>query len=196
MSIERFLSALTRLRRRVFKRKEDGRIKERLEVLRSASVFADLRSSHLAIVAEVMHERRFRRDEFVYFEGDPGLGLYLIRQGGVKLTRRDENEEEVEIAVLGESDVFGVLSLFEDLRRVESARSVADTVVYGLFRPDLTAMSNRNPAAAANVYRALGRHVGRLYSSLLVCLEDRFGRTSTLEMLSGASGTGEATNSF
>ncbi len=184
MNIEGFLSVLTRWRRRVFQREEDQRIKDRVTALRSAAVFADLRSSHLNVVAEVMHERRFRRDEFVYFEGDPGLGLYLIRQGAVRLTRRNEHDEEVEVVELGESDIFGALSLFEDLRRVESARSMADTIVYGLFRPDLTAMSNRNPAAAANVYRALGRHVGRLYASMLESIEQRFGRTSTLEILS------------
>ncbi len=159
----------------------------RVETLRSASVFSDLRGSHLSAIAEVMHERRFRRDEFVYYEGDPGLGLYLISQGGVKLTRRDEHDEDVEIVELGETDVFGILSVFEDLRRVETARSTADTVVFGLFRPDLTAMSNRNPAAAASVYRVLGRHVGRLYSSMLAAVENNQGRTPTLHMLAEAT---------
>ena len=186
MNIERFVSTLRRLHRRIFRRRENEHIRQRVEALRAASIFSDLRSSHLGVIAEVMHERTFVKDEVIYYEGDPGLGLYIIRQGSVRLTRRDEKDEDVEITELGESDVFGVLSAFEDLRRFESARSMADTILYGLFRPDLASITNRNPAAAASAYRVLGRHVGRLHSSMLDRVQERYGRMSSLEILSHA----------
>ncbi len=139
---------------------------------------------HLAAVAGAMHERTYRRDEYIYYEGDPGLGLYLICEGRVRLTRRDDNDREMDIAELGEGDIFGALSVFEDLRRIETAQSRADTVLLGLFRPDLNAVSNRSPAAGASIYKVLARHIGREYSRLLTSVEETCGRARTMAILS------------
>ena len=147
-------------------------------------MFGDLSRRHLTAVADVMHERTYRRDEYIYYEGDPGLGLYLISEGRVRLTRRDDEDREVDIMELGEGDIFGALSLFEDLRRTETAQSKADTVLFGLFRPDLSAVSNRSPAAAASVYRVLARYIGRMYSHLLDSVEETCGRAQTMAIVS------------
>lgn len=135
------------------------------------------------VVAEVMHERPFKRDEYIYYEGDPGLGLYLICEGRVRLARRDEQGNEADIAELGESDIFGALSIFEDLRRSETAQSRADTVLLGLFRPDLNAVAKRSPSAGAAAYRAVARHVGRKYAMLLESVEQTCGRAQTMQIL-------------
>lgn len=142
-----------------------------------------MRRRHLVSVAEVMHERHYRRDEYIYYEGDPGIGLYLVCEGRVRLARRDEQDQEMDLAELREGDIFGSLSLFEDLRRPETAQSRADTIVLGLFRPDLNAVANRSPSAGASVYRAVARHVGRKYASLLKCVEDTCGRAQTMAIL-------------
>jgi len=170
--------------RRLFRREEDERVRSRVRSLRSSSVFGDLPKRHLVAVAEAMHERTYKRDEYIYYEGDPGLGLYLIHEGRVRLARKDDDDREVDIFELGLNDVFGALSVFEDVRRTETAQSRADTVLLGLFRPDLAAVSNRNPAAGASVYRVLARHVGRKYSALLRAVEETSGRAQTTTILS------------
>lgn len=171
--------------RRIFRKEEDERLQSRIRALRRSPVFGDMPKRHLAAVAEAMHERSYRRDEYVYYEGDPGLGLYLICEGRIRLARRDDSDREVDITELGESDIFGALSVFEDLRRTETAQSKADTVLLGLFRPDLNAVSSRSPAAGASVYKVLARHIGRKYSLLLDRLEETCGRAQTMTILSG-----------
>ncbi|NNE46823.1 MAG: cyclic nucleotide-binding domain-containing protein [Rhodothermales bacterium] len=190
-TLQRFTESLRRFHRRLFTRDDDERIRSRVNALRSSPVFGDMTKRHLVRVAEVMHERRFKRDEHIYYENDPGLGLYLISDGRVRLARRDEDDRDVDIAELGEGDIFGVLSVFEDLRRTESAQSRADTVLLGLFRPDLNAVLNRSPSAGAAVYKVLARHVGRRYSSLLNCVEETCGRTQTMAMLTETTITKE-----
>lgn len=183
-SLQRFTDLFVRWTRRLFRRDDDERIRARARALRSSAVFGDLPKRHLAAVAEVVHERHYKRDEHIYYQDDPGLGLYLVREGRVVLTRRGDDETEIGIAELGEGDVFGVLSAFEDLRRTETAQSLADTVVLGLFRPDLHALSARRPSAGASVYRVLARHMGRKYAVLLSGVEEACGRTKTMAILS------------
>ncbi len=186
-NLDRDAGGVRRLLRRLFRRKGDARVRSRVEMLRASRVFAEMPTRHLYVIAEVMHERHFKRDEYVYYEGDPGLGMYLISRGRVRLTRQNEHDQPVQIAELGESDVFGLLSVFEDLRRQETVQSTADTIVLGLFRPDLNAMSDRSPAAAASVYRSLGRRVGRRLASVVQCIEEADGRSATLRLLAHVS---------
>ncbi len=131
-----------------------------------------------------MHERRYSRDEYIYYEGDPGLGLYLVWEGRVRLSRQSEDGGDAEVAEVGESDIFGSLSVFEDLRRTESAQSRADTVLLGLFRPDLAAVASRSPSAGASVYHAVARHIARKYARILDALEETCGREQMLAILS------------
>ncbi len=182
-NLDRFVDSVRRVLRRFFRRKEDERIMSRVQALRSTSVFGELPTRYLIAMAEVMHERRYRRDEYVYFEGDPGLGMYLIARGRVRLTRRDDQDQDSDIGELAEKDVFGVLSVFEDLRRDETVQSLADTVILGLFRPDLNVVSHRNPAAGVGIYRALARYISVRYASLLQRVEERNGRSAMMSLL-------------
>ena len=181
---QRFADSVRRAHRRLFRRADDEQIRARVRALQRSPVFGDMPRRHLSAVAEAMHERRYNRDEYIYYEGDPGLGLYLVWEGRVRLSRQGEDGGNLEVAEVGESDIFGSLSVFEDLRRTETAQSRADTVLLGLFRPDLAAVASRSPSAGASVYRAVARHIARKYARILDALEEKCGRAQTLEILS------------
>jgi CRP-like cAMP-binding protein len=64
-------------------------------------------------------------DGHIFFaQGDPAADLYMVRRGMVRIVRTTTAGEIVELAVLGEGDVFGEMGLFAPGPR--SARAVAD----------------------------------------------------------------------
>ena len=66
---------------KAFRREDDARTRDSEYVLRQVPIFRSLPGSALAALSETVHLRTFRRDEYVYYEGDPGLGLdCLIKQ--------------------------------------------------------------------------------------------------------------------
>ncbi|TVQ73049.1 MAG: cyclic nucleotide-binding domain-containing protein, partial [Balneolaceae bacterium] len=42
---------------------------------------------------QLSHRRRFKAGEYVYHQGDPGTGLYMIEQGAVELLYQEEHTE-------------------------------------------------------------------------------------------------------
>ena len=157
----------TRLYRRLFRRRLDSRTRDVAESLRGVPTLSHLSSGALYAMAEVTHRRTYRRGESLYYEGDPGLGLYIVESGRVRL-RTDRNAERShELRVLDANDMIGALSLLGDFPRLETAETVTDTQVLGFFRPDLKNVMRRDPGAGAEIIMALARHMAAQHVELV-----------------------------
>ena len=157
--IRRITHTLRDAYRRMFKRQENARTREIVEVLKHVSLFKEFSRSALREIAEVMHQRDYRRDEFIYYENDPGLGLYIVQRGRVRLLTEDKDGEVKELRQAAENEFFGALSLLGESRRMETAQAVIETKVLGFFSPDLKTMLKRNPSVGAAIVSALARNL-------------------------------------
>jgi len=96
---------------------------------------------------QLCNKRRYAAGEYIYYQGDPGTGIYFIENGIVELVVESANEVKP-IYRLEAPESFGALSIGYDMRRMSSARCVTDTTIYGFFKPDLIALSERHPQIA------------------------------------------------
>jgi CRP/FNR family transcriptional regulator/CRP/FNR family cyclic AMP-dependent transcriptional regulator len=100
----------------------DGR-----RLLRKIDLFADLTDREADTVLGVMHERTLARGTTVFHQHDSGGGLYLIFAGSVKITRTGRDGRDVTVAVLGEGNFFGEMSLLDGQPRSASATALQAT---------------------------------------------------------------------
>ena len=188
MSIIRRISHTLRdVYRRMFKRQEDARTREIVDVLKQVSLFKGFSRSSLRELAEVMHQRDYRRNEFIYYEHDPGLGLYIVQQGRVRLLMEDQEGELQELRHAGENEFFGALSLLGESRRMESAEAVTETKVLGFFSPDLKTMLKRNPSLGAAAVMALARNLAVQQVALMEQVAKDRGKVAARRLLDGAT---------
>lgn len=99
--------------------------------------FADLSARELRGVAAIVHKREYKAGEPVFYEGDPGLGMYIIREGEVSIRIAESGGEEKELAVLSDGDFFGELALLDEAPRSATAICRTDCSLIGFFRTDL-----------------------------------------------------------
>jgi CRP/FNR family transcriptional regulator, cyclic AMP receptor protein len=107
------------------------------EVLSKVPAFANLTARELKEVAAIVHKREYRTGEPVFYQGDPGLGMYIIQEGEVSISISGKDGEGRELAVLNEGDFFGELSLIDESSRSADAVCKTDCLLIGFFRPDL-----------------------------------------------------------
>jgi len=88
-------------------------------------------------VAAIVHKREYRSGEPVFYQGDPGLGMYIVQDGEVSIAILGKDGNEQELAVLGEGDFFGELALLDESPRSANAICKTDCTLIGFFRPDL-----------------------------------------------------------
>ncbi len=176
-----------RLMRRLFAQGDDRPTREVIAVLRQAPPFQHLSRSVLRALAVAMHPRVYRRDEVLYYEGDPGLGFYLIRHGRVRLLVEDEGGVRHDLRQAGAHEIVGDLSLFGDFRRMETAQAATEAHVLGFFRPDLRALMRRSPQAGTAVMDALARYLAARQSAVMRLVAERDGKLAALRMFENAS---------
>jgi CRP-like cAMP-binding protein len=169
-----------RLYQRMFRRQASERIRDVITTLAQVPAFATCTKSTLRAVAESMHRRTYRRDEYLYYEGDPGLGLYVIRQGRVRLLAERADDGRAEIGQLGPHGLFGTLSIFGDFRRLETVQAMTEASVVGFFQPDLKNLTKRNPKAGAEITMLLARHLAEEHVDLVDAMAHEVGRSSAL----------------
>jgi CRP-like cAMP-binding protein len=158
--------SLWRMYRRVFRRQADARVQAIVEVLEAAPAFASCSASTRLELADAMHPRTYASEAYLYYEGDPGLGLYVVQEGRVRLVAETE-ETAYELRQVGPGGVFGECSLLGDFARLETAQTLSQARVLGFFRPDLANLTKRNPRAGAEVTQALAQHVIREHRTLV-----------------------------
>ena len=104
--------------------------------LRNVPIFTDLTDSDLTKIASKMVPRVYEKGQMILLEESMGETFFIITQGAVKVTRLSADGREVILAILGESDFFGEMSLLDGEGRSANIVANEDAKVLTLSRSD------------------------------------------------------------
>jgi CRP/FNR family transcriptional regulator, cyclic AMP receptor protein len=127
--------------------------------LNNLPMFAELNGRELNVLEKMVHVRNYGVSEFVFEEGDPGTGMYMIRSGGVSILAKNQQGTDDELALLGPGDFFGETTLTAPAPRSATARTTEQTELIGLFRADLLELIERQPTLTSRILIGLTRIV-------------------------------------
>ncbi|OGB27461.1 MAG: hypothetical protein A3I66_06130 [Burkholderiales bacterium RIFCSPLOWO2_02_FULL_57_36] len=84
--------------------------------LKNLPAFEEFKAPHLDILAARLQVEQHDDGHVFIRQGTQGQALYLLLQGSVRITRRDAGDEaEQEVRELSDGEIFGMLSLIDDL---------------------------------------------------------------------------------
>ena len=104
--------------------------------LRNVPIFTDLTDSDLTKIASKMVPRVYEKGQMILLEESMGETFFIITQGAVKVTRLSADGREVILAILGESDFFGEMSLLDGEGRSANIVANEEAKVLTLSRND------------------------------------------------------------
>ncbi len=134
-----------------------------VDLLRQAPLFADLDDGELARVAELCREQRYRRDDVIFKEGEPGNRLFLVAEGSVRISRDVPGAGEEALAILQPGAAFGEMAVLDRSDRSTDAIANESCVLHTISRPDFELLLEFERDIAVKVLRATVRLLsGRL----------------------------------
>jgi CRP/FNR family transcriptional regulator, cyclic AMP receptor protein len=113
--------------------------------LKSIPVFNELNKSDLSSLIKIIHNRTYVADEYIFRQVDPGIGLYLIREGEVEIQRENNFGAINTLAVFNKGDFFGELALVDGEKRSASAIAKTACKLSVIFKPDLDEFIEKYP---------------------------------------------------
>jgi CRP/FNR family cyclic AMP-dependent transcriptional regulator len=128
------------------------------DFLQTVSLFKDLDKKHRNQIAKTVFSRSFAPGETIVREGEPGVGVFMIRSGKVEVIKESGDEPEV-VNTLGKGDVFGEIALLTDLPRTATVRAVEQTELLGLTAWNFRAELQKSPDLAYQMLRVTARRL-------------------------------------
>jgi CRP/FNR family transcriptional regulator, cyclic AMP receptor protein len=102
----------------------------------------------------------------VFAQGDPGGCLYMIVSGRVKVAYRHIDGGEIVLNLVGASDMFGELTLFDCGTREVTATAVTEVCAMAIERDQVLAWMAECPEIIHQMMRLLARHADVLTNCL------------------------------
>ena len=131
------------------------------DVLAKVPLFSALERRDLMTLAASARERQYQPGEEIIRQGDTGVGLFILTSGRVRVTQNRQNDT-FDLGVLEHGQVFGELSLLDDLPRTATITSIEPCTVIIVPIWDFRAALRDNPSMTLSLLSSLSQRIRRI----------------------------------
>ena len=121
---------------------DESRILQQLKKIR---LLDGLPAEDLAALASKITLHQVRRRRVIFLPGDPGVSVYLLNRGRVKISRVTRDGKELTLCYLDPGELFGELSLVDGGPREDMAEAMDSVVISEIPREAFMELLARSP---------------------------------------------------
>ncbi len=133
----------------------------KIELLQSVPLFGDLNEHSLTKIAEQMIARSYTKGQMILMEESSGETFFVLARGAVKVTRMSDDGREVILAMLGEGDFFGEMSLLDGEGRSANIVAIEDSEALTIKRSEFLSILENYPKIAIHLLEELTSRLRR-----------------------------------
>jgi len=119
------------------------------------SVFSQLNEARLDEFCGLKMVNHYKKDQRVFYEGEPNLGLYILCSGKVKLSRSSRLGHRQIMNIIGPCGLLGEKDLLLRDRRTITAEAMEDSVVCFVKKEDFVEFLKQNHEVAVKMIEQL-----------------------------------------
>lgn len=131
------------------------------DLLADVPLFEDLSEADLTIVSQRVRQRRYKEGDTIFHRNDPGVALYVIVNGKVKIHNETPDGQDCIICILSEGEFFGDLAVIDGTERSADATTVEPTELLMLTKDDLHDILHRYPRISLHLLSTLAGRLRR-----------------------------------
>jgi CRP/FNR family transcriptional regulator len=148
-----------------------------VNTLRSCQLFVGLPQADLENIADVAVLKSLEKGEYLFHEGDPARGFYIVQRGAVNVHRVNAAGKEQIIHIFRAGDSFAEVALASATGYPADARVIEPTQVLLIQKEGILALVKQQPELALRMLGSMSSHlrvlVGQLEDLTLKDVETR-----------------------
>ena len=148
-----------------------------INTLRSCQLFTGLPAVDLENIADVTVLKALDKGQYLFHEGDPAAGFYIVQKGAVNVHRVSAAGKEQVIHVFRAGESFAEVALASEAGYPADARALESTQVLLVQKEGILALLRRQPELALRMLGSMSSHlrvlVGQLEDLTLKNVETR-----------------------
>jgi signal transduction histidine kinase len=127
--------------------------------LESIALFHNLDPSELSALRLITQERSLAAGQEIFREGDPGDGVYFVKDGLVEISGLVGGESRRVFSQLDPGEIFGEMAVIEQRLRSATATAVKDAEVYFIPRGEMLSLIQRSPVLAFTLLQQISHRL-------------------------------------
>ena len=137
-----------------------------VNALQSCQLFVGISSPELNVIAEFTAVKSVAKGSYLFHEGDPSLGFYIVQTGAINVHRVNAVGKEQVIHVFRAGESFAEGTLATDKGYPADARAVEPSQVLLVQKAGILALLKRQPELALRMLGSMSAHLRILVSQL------------------------------
>jgi CRP/FNR family transcriptional regulator len=123
--------------------------------LATISLFQNLAPHYYDELARIVRQKEFEKNQFIFSEGDDGVGFYVIVKGRVKIYKMSPEGKEQILHILGPGEPFAEVAVFSGAHYPANAETMAVSSLFFFPKEAFIKLISSNPSLAMNMLAAL-----------------------------------------
>jgi CRP-like cAMP-binding protein len=137
-----------------------------VNMLRSCQLFTGLPQLDLENIADVTVLKSLEKGDYLFHEGDPAIGFYVVQQGAVNVHRVNATGKEQIIHIFRAGESFAEATVATATGYPADARALEPTQVLLVQKDGVLALVKRHPELALRMLGSMSSHLRVLVAQL------------------------------
>ncbi|MDM8517824.1 Crp/Fnr family transcriptional regulator [Desulfobacterales bacterium HSG16] len=130
-------------------------MKKKLQIIAKTPLFSGLPEDQLNDIVKICVEKKYEKKEMIFFEGDDGIGFFIVASGKVKIYKVSFEGKEQILHIFGMGEPFGEVPVFSGAPFPANAQAINKTTLLFFPRSEFTRLITSNPSLALNMLSVL-----------------------------------------
>jgi signal transduction histidine kinase len=127
--------------------------------LENNKLFTQLSPKELHNLKRIAREQNFPAGREIFKEGDPGEGIYVVREGLVEISFQGGQTGRYVLTEAHPGDLLGEMAVIEDQPRSANAVARKETVLYFMPRAEILELVGQSPGLAMALLREISHRL-------------------------------------
>lgn len=136
------------------------------QIIAKSELFCGLPAEHLDEIEKIAVSKQYSRGETIFFEGDPGIGFYMVATGRVKIFKTSLSGKEQILHIFGPGEPFGEVPVFHDQPFPANATALEKTTLLFFPRNDFVEIVHTMPSLVMNMLAVLSMRLRRFANQI------------------------------
>jgi len=134
--------------------------------LSNVPYFSHLNPEELNIINNITRVKKFKKDEIIFFEGEIGNYIYIIKSGKVKMLKMNQNGDEQILNIFKNDDILAEVILFDKENYPATAIALTEVELYSINSKKLSKIFLNHPQITVKVMKVMSSRLRRAQQNI------------------------------
>ncbi len=141
---------------------------EKISLLKKTDIFRNVGETDLNEIASILEQVSLKMGDTIFTKGETGNCMYIIKKGNVRI-----HDGNYTLALLGENEVFGELSLLDAETRSATATCDSDCFLLKLDQHPFYKILSQDQEVLKGILKMLCRRIRALDAKSATSIKDQ-----------------------